>query len=376
MQTVCVVSLASAIVGRIKNKDLRFIFHIEGTSTSGKTTSLMLAGSLWGNPQIAPNSVVKNWNITGNKLVQSAGGNNGILIGLDELAMSNADNTQLTYLLTGGNDKQRMTNDNTANSSFNTVFMSTGEIQFKSSNFGGIAVRLFEVKNHNFTKNKIHAEDISNFITTHYGTVGFEFAKALTRISQHKMTEKLDEFSKKVQKRIKNHAKEQGKTISPLFSRMADKIAAVALAANIAKNKLGIDFDISSIVDFLICRTTLLEIGQEQSVEAADKFLEEYAKNKSNFPDTNTKSSNIWGKSIIKNGELSEIVVLYNQFVKIMGQIGFPDTASLIKAMKEKSFIKCEQDKNYSRRTVGNIKRAKVIVLDISTIKGGAENED
>ena len=59
-----------------------------------------------------------------------------------------------------------------------------------------------------------------------------------------------------------------------------------------------------------------------------------------------------------------------------MGQIGFPDTASLIKAMKEKSFIKCEQDKNYSRRTVGNIKRAKVIVLDISTIKGGAENED
>lgn len=376
LQTVCAVSLASAIVGRIKNKDLRFIFHIEGTSTSGKTTSLMLAGSLWGNPQIAPNSVVKNWNITGNKLVQSAGGNNGILIGLDELAMSNADNTQLTYLLTGGNDKQRMTNDNTANSSFNTVFMSTGEIQFKSSNFGGIAVRLFEVKNHNFTKNKIHAEDISNFITTHYGTVGFEFAKALTRISQHKMTEKLDEFSKKVQKRIKNHAKEQGKTISPLFSRMADKIAAVALAANIAKNKLGIDFDISSIVDFLICRTTLLEIGQEQSVEAADKFLEEYAKNKSNFPDTNTKSSNIWGKSIIKNGELSEIVVLYNQFVKIMGQIGFPDTASLIKAMKEKSFIKCEQDKNYSRRTVGNIKRAKVIVLDISTIKGGAENED
>ena len=235
---------------------------------------------------------------------------------------------------------------------------------------------MFEVKNHNFTKNKIHAEDISNFITTHYGTVGFEFAKALTRISQHKMTEKLDEFSKKVQKRIKNHAKEQGKTISPLFSRMADKIAAVALAANIAKNKLGIDFDISSIVDFLICRTTLLEIGQEQSVEAADKFLEEYAKNKTKFPNDNTKDANIWGKSVVRNDELSEIIVLYNQFVKMMNRIGFPDTASLVKALKEKSFIKCEQDKNYSRRNVGNIKRAKVIVFDVSAIKGGADDEN
>ena len=135
LQTACAVSLASAIVGRVKNKDLRFIFHIEGTSTSGKTTTLKLAGSLWGNPQIMPN-----------ELVQSAGGNNGVLICLDELAMSNTDNTQLTYLLTGGNDKQRMTNDDSSDDSFNTVFMSTGEIQFRNSNYGGITVRLFEVK--------------------------------------------------------------------------------------------------------------------------------------------------------------------------------------------------------------------------------------
>ena len=376
LQTACAVSLASAIVGRVKNKDLRFIFHIEGTSTSGKTTTLKLAGSLWGNPQIMPNGVVKNWNITGNKLVQSAGGNNGVLICLDELAMSNTDNTQLTYLLTGGNDKQRMTNDDSSDDSFNTAFMSTGEIQFRNSNYGGITVRLFEVKNYNYTKTKELADTINDFASEHYGAVGFEFAKVLSDISDDTLTEKLDEFAKRVEKRIEMHAQKQGKAISPLFSRMADKIAAVALAASIAKSKLGIDFDTSSIVDFLICQTTLLEMGQEQSVEAADKFLEEYAKNKTKFPDDNTKDANIWGKSVVRNGELSEIIVLYNQFVKMMNRIGFPDTASLVKALKEKSFIKCEQDKNYSRRNVGNIKRAKVIVFDVSAIKGGADDEN
>ena len=198
----------------------------------------------------------------------------------------------------------------------------------------------------------------------------------MSDISDDVLTEKLDEFAKKVKKRIETHAQKQGKAISPLFSRMADKIAAVALAASIAKSKLGIDFDTSSIVDFLICQTTLLEMGQEQSVEAADKFLEEYAKNKTKFPNDNTKDANIWGKSVVRNGELSEIIVLYNQFVKMMNRIGFPDTASLVKALKEKSFIKCEQDKNYSRRNVGNIKRAKVIVFDVSAIKGGADDEN
>lgn len=376
LQAACAVSLASAVVGRIKNKDLRFIFHIEGTSTSGKTTTLMLAGSLWGNPQIAPNGVVKNWNTTVNKLIQSAGGNNGVMIGLDELSMSNADNTQLTYLLTGGSDKQRMTNDESKCDSFNTSTMSSGEIEFKTSNYGGIAVRLFEVKNYSFTKDKEHAEAISDFIGEHYGTVGFEFAKVLSGMPIEKIRKKLDDFSIKVQKRIEKHLKEQGKSNSPLFSRMADKIAAIAMAASIAKSKIGIDFDIVSIVDFLICETTLLEMGQEQSVEAMDRFFEEFAKNNTRFPSGNTKDNNLWGKTIYKDGQLFEIVVLYNQFVKMMKSVGFPDTVSLIKALKEKSFIKCEQGKNYSRRDIGNLKKTKVIVIDVFAVKGGADDEN
>lgn len=87
LQVICAVSLSSAVVGLLAKKDLRYIFHIGGTSTTGKTTSLMLAASMWGNPDISPHCVASNWHITDNKLVQSMSGNKGILRGLDELSM-------------------------------------------------------------------------------------------------------------------------------------------------------------------------------------------------------------------------------------------------------------------------------------------------
>ena len=375
LQAIVAVSLTSALVGMIAEKDLKFIFHIEGTSTTGKTTSLMLAGSVWGNPKIAPNGIIKNWNTTDNKLINSVGGNNGIPVGLDELSMSNANITQLTYLLTGGIDKQRMNDENTVDNEFRTIFLSTGEIQFKNSNFGGIGVRLIEVKDYNFTETKEKADLITEFIQQNYGIIGFEFARNLTKYSSDYMKNKIEEYSEKVIKRLKSHAEKQGIAYSPLFSRLAEKIATVLVAAQFAKKKLGIQFDIKAIADFLICQTTVLENGQEQAVVAMEKFMEEYNKNQKKFP-VDEKGQNIWGKVTVKNRELTEIIVLYNQFVQMMKKVGFPDTSSLIKALKEKNFIKCEKDKNYSRRNVGDNKKAKVIVIDVLALNGGADDED
>ena len=331
---------------------------------------------MWGNPKVKANGVIKSWNTTDNKLMKSACGNKGIPIGLDELSMSDANNTKLTYILTSGNDKQRMTNDDESISDFNTVFISTGEIKFKESNYGGIAVRLFEVKNYNFTKDKETADLILENIQANYGHIGFAFAKELSKLSKKCLDNNLSKETEIVIRHIKKHCEERNIKFSPLFGRMAEKIAIIVLSAKIAKKKLGMDFDVKAIRKFLICDTTLLEAGQEQSVEAMDKFLEEYAKNKTKFPQDSTSDSNIWGKSVLRNRELTEIVVLYNQFVKMMNRAGFPDTTSLIKALKEKGFIKCEKDKNYARRDVGNLKKTKVIVVNVSAIKGGADDEN
>ena len=374
LQTVCAVALSSAIVGMLPEKDLKFIFHIEGESTSGKTTSLMLAGSMWGNPQISPKGIVRNWNTTANGLIQAVGGNKGILIGLDELSMTDANTTQLTYLLTGGTDKRRWSSNDGVEKDFRTVFMSTGEIQFKKSNFGGIAVRLFEIKNYNFTESKENADMILSSIHANYGNIGYEFAKVLSSYTPEKIQEILEKDTAKVIKRIKFHAEKQGKQYSPLFSRLAEKIATVVVASRLAKHKLGMEFDIKEIVDFLICESTILQAGQEQSNEAMIKFFEEYLKNKSKFPEkVDFNVAGIWGKTVVQKGNITEIVILYNRFTEIMGKLGYPDTRSLFRSLKEKGYIKCEEGKNYLRRNIGSLTKTPVVVIDVPMVKEASD---
>lgn len=377
LQTVCAVSLSAAIVGLLKSRNLSFILHIEGGSTTGKTTSLQLAGSLWGNPTISNNGIVRTWNATDNGLVNSSCGNCGLPICLDELIMTNADKTGLTYLLTGGSDKQRMSADS-ADEIFRTVFMSTGEISFKSSNYGGVAARLFEVKDYNFTRDKETADRIVEFFSSNYGVAGFEFVKKLSMYTSEWIENKLATYTEKVLKRVKAYLENKNLKYNPIIGRNAEKIAIVALAAQIGKKQLGLNFNVSKVVNFFIEETTLLDVCQNEAFEATEKFLSYYSKHQSKFPQKGISHprGDVWGASIFRNSELCEIVVLYDEFIRISTNLGYHDIKSLINSMKAEKLIICEPDKNYNRRKVGNIKRAKVIVINVSAFNaaiGGAD---
>ena len=376
LQAICAISLSAAVVGRLRDKNHSFIFHIEGGSTTGKTTSLQFAGSLWGNPEIKKDGLVRTWNSTDNGLIKSLCGNCGIPICLDELVMTNASKTSLTYLLTGGNDKQRMT-EGSSDEVFRTVFMSTGEIQFKTGNFGGISARLFEVRDYNFTKSKKFADQLNEFYSKNFGIVGYEFVKALSTYSDDQINKKLITFTRKVEKIILNILNQKGLKTNPILGRCAETIAIVALAANIAKKRLGIAFNISGIVSFFIRRTSLLDVCQNEALEAANSFLTFYNNNRSKFP---TKSNvdnagSVFGISVFKKGELEELVILFDNFVKIAKKFGYQDTRTLLKQLKESNLSICEPGKNYCRRKVGNIARTKVVVFNVKAIMGGDDYE-
>ncbi len=371
LQAVCAVSLSSAVVGLLSEKDLRYIFHIGGTSTTGKTTSLMLAASMWGNPDISPHCVASNWHVTDNKLVQSMSGNKGILRGLDELSMLNADRTKLTYILTGGSDKQRMTDEAGIDSEFRTVIISTGELSFRDSNYGGIGVRLLETSGFNFTETKENADWIRDMVFKNYGNIGCKFAQILTRYEIASIYDALNHYTNKVNKRIEKTLAKKGGVYSPLYGRIAEKIAAIVLAADFAKSDLGLNFAINDIISFLIKDTTLLSGGQEQADEAMERILELYTKNQTKFPKQLTSSvSNLWGRTIMSGDKLMEIIILYDQFVELMRKNGYPDTCSLLHALRDKGYINCEPDKLYSRRKVGDTQRAKVVVVNVSAFNG------
>ena len=105
-------------------------FHLYGDSTSGKTTALAAAASVWGSP-----SLILAWRSTTNGLEIQASGRSSTLIALDESHMIEAKMLDASiYLLANGVSKTRMNKDIAARevSRWRVCVLSTGERSIES----------------------------------------------------------------------------------------------------------------------------------------------------------------------------------------------------------------------------------------------------
>jgi uncharacterized protein (DUF927 family) len=101
-------------------------FHFRGASSSGKTTALKVAASVWGSPNAYP----RLWRATVNGLEGLAALHNDGLLILDELSQADAKETgQAAYLLANGQGKARASRTGTARQSarWRLLFFSAGE---------------------------------------------------------------------------------------------------------------------------------------------------------------------------------------------------------------------------------------------------------
>lgn len=104
-------------------------FHLVGSSSTGKTTALRVAGSVWGGGQ--KDGYLKTWNATTNGLESVATLHNDALLVLDEMGQADPrDIGKTVYMLANGAGKGRMSKDITARKSatWRTLFLSSGEI--------------------------------------------------------------------------------------------------------------------------------------------------------------------------------------------------------------------------------------------------------
>ena len=101
-------------------------FHLRGASSTGKSTALRLAASVWGNPS----QYCRLWRATTNGLEGLAAlHNDGVLI-LDELGQVDPrDAGEAAYMLANGRGKARAARDGTARQSatWRLFFLSAGE---------------------------------------------------------------------------------------------------------------------------------------------------------------------------------------------------------------------------------------------------------
>ncbi|MEF9385060.1 DUF927 domain-containing protein [Ralstonia solanacearum species complex bacterium KE056] len=172
-------------------------FHLRGGSSSGKTTALKVAASVWGEPS----SYVRMWRATANGLEGLAALHNDGLLILDELSqIDSREAGDAAYLLANGQGKVRASRTGSARQAarWRLLFLSAGEESLsalmakggKRANAGqeirladieadaGAGMGAFE-KLHGHATPAEMALAIKDAATQHHGAVGIEWLRRI-----------------------------------------------------------------------------------------------------------------------------------------------------------------------------------------------------
>jgi uncharacterized protein (DUF927 family) len=174
--------------------------NLFGSSSTGKTTGLKVACSLWGG-----RDYMLRWRATGNGLEGIATAHNDLFMGLDELAqVSSNEAGEIAYMLANGAGKTRANRDGEARASkrWRTCFLSTGEITLSEhvASSGkkikaGQEVRLADIpadtgkyglfeELHGFDNGAKLSQHLNAAVGDYYGAVGIEYLKQVVEDSQ------------------------------------------------------------------------------------------------------------------------------------------------------------------------------------------------
>lgn len=198
-----------------------FIVHLWGKSGTGKTVALMIAMSIWGEPQVG--KLVKNLNSTSVGLERISAFLKNIPFAGDELQSIKNRNTnfnELIYKLTQGEGKSRGTAEGGIESQSNwyCLFLTTGEEPI-TSDFSkeGVKNRVIEIEeNKKLVEN---GNELVNFLLKNYGHAGKEFIEILPG------SEKINEMYKEIYAQLVAEYKTTPKQINAIASvLLADKI--------------------------------------------------------------------------------------------------------------------------------------------------------
>lgn len=172
-------------------------FHLRGTSSSGKTTALRVAASVWGHP----NSYPRLWRATANGLEGLAALHNDGLLILDELSQIDPKEAgEAAYLLANGQGKARASRNGTARPAarWRLLVLSAGEESLtalmaragRKSNAGqeirladidvdaGAGMGAFEVLHEHLSPAAL-ALALKDGATRHHGTAGLAWLRCI-----------------------------------------------------------------------------------------------------------------------------------------------------------------------------------------------------
>ncbi|MEJ6066519.1 DUF927 domain-containing protein [Psychrobacter sp. 16-Bac2893] len=246
-QSRFVFSIACAFAGQLLEllDDDGGGFHIVGSSTMGKSLSLKVAASVWGNPD----KYVKTWRSTDNALEGTASECNDSFLPLDEISDSDAKAVGRTiYMLGNGTGKGRstVTGHNRTTKTWRIIFLSNGEeslqnfmAQAGQKTNAGIEVRVAHIDADAGAGNDLRtfdslvladtgaaqADKIKELYYRYYGVAGMAWLEHIT-------TDKTATTA--TAKQLVNDFMSKYSDLAPQAHRVAKRFAIVAAAGEMA----------------------------------------------------------------------------------------------------------------------------------------------
>ncbi|MDY0137506.1 MAG: DUF927 domain-containing protein [Thiomicrospira sp.] len=216
-------------------------FHFVGGQGKGKTTSLLLAGSVWGSHERK-----STWRATSNGLEMTAFRHNDNLLLLDEVGESKpAEMGNTVYMLSNGSGKGRM--NELSRRGWRLLFLSTGEITLRTAmraagleTQAGQEVRMvdieadrgahgaFDVLVNGCSNGREQSEGIKAATESYYGVAGVAFIRELVGAEKKAIMQTIDDLRDWF---MKNHLPAGADSY---VGRVAGRFAIVAAAGEVA----------------------------------------------------------------------------------------------------------------------------------------------
>ena len=299
---------------------LPFILHLWGTTGFGKTVSLMVASSVWGNPEVG--CLTRTMNMTANAMARTSCFLYNIPFCADELQQIKQNwgtyDSLVMYLTEGidrGRAKARGGVEQTK--TWRNSFIFTGEEPItKGASGGGVKNRVIEVE----CENKIIADGnyTANLVKSNYGHAGKKFIAFLSNLIETDKQSIIDEYKSIFKSILEATDTTDKQALSMALMLLADKLTCYCI------------FDDEPLSIEQIKQYVVPESAVRIEDRAYDEVVSLISRNISKF---NEFSVDAWGR-------ISDNVATINKQVleQELNRMGF-DFGSLKKGWDKKGYI-------------------------------------
>lgn len=377
LATALAIGGSSLLVGYLW-KELQIpniMVQLSGDSSTGKSTAMMLALSLYGGMSNTSNktSLFSSWNTTDNAMFEMLSGNYGIAVGFDEVGMSkNKKFASLIYRTVEGKEKQRLEYGvgNRRVREWHTTILSTGEIPLHddTDQATGQKVRLIHFSDVPWTESAEHSEIIKRVIQDNYGFLGNILAEKILCIGKEKLLELHEKEAIRIAKKL---------DCGSLNKRIANELALIIISAKIINAK-GYEADIKMMRKFL-CDVSNNHLGEEEAYaeRAYEKLKSEVVRRANQIERRATNGRvrfsvegfEVWACSHSNVDNLERITNISIPKVTLDGFFrnnGFQNTETIYDAWTEKDYLyKDAQGGIIHRIQIGGVDKVKCLRIKL-----------